>query len=108
RCGLFPARRLQDTVFDEHRKWVECRQPVLLSQLNNHLKVGEVFNFVSCLDPIDTNLRKGGKYAAILSLVYRVVEWGTNKGEPPPPTKRGHISFPCISVSSRVEDPQLG
>jgi hypothetical protein len=49
----------------------------LLSQLNNHLKVGDVFSFVTYVEAIGTNLRKGGKYAAILSLVYRVIEWGT-------------------------------
>ena len=65
-------------------------QPVLLSQLNNHLKVGDVFNFVTYIESIGTNLRKGGKYAAILSLIDRVIEWGTNIGDRPPPTKFRH------------------
>ena len=88
-------------MFDEHRKWVECRQPVLLSQLNNQLRVGEVFRFVSYDDPIGASLRQGGKYTATLSLVYRVTEWGTNEGDRPAPTNLRPIGFPCISDFSR-------
>jgi hypothetical protein len=60
---------------------------------------------VSYDDPIGTSLRNGGKYTAILSLVYRVIEWGANIDRPPP---LRHFGFPSISDFSRFEYRQLG
>jgi hypothetical protein len=60
--------------FDEPLKWVDHPQPVLLRQLHDQLSVRVVFGFIIYRDPIGTTLRNGGKYTAILGVVYRRIE----------------------------------